>query len=331
MTKWVFAALLAINAGYLAWGVLLGGSSAPMQAEPPATEPGVPPLVLLHERPAAEASPKAEPLAPKPAEPTPAAAPRSIAPPPVVVAPVAPMAKPMVTPMAVAPVMNSAATPAPQPAATSMAAPLPEIAATPLATPMAAARPPEPAPPPPVPTHAASGRAAPPAASPAGLPRPVRVGAAPTGVCYSFGPFPKSFLASKATVRLEEMGVKITRRGMRDRQQVGYWIYLPPQASKQAAVRKTQELAAKKVDDFFIVLASKYQNAISLGVYKNRNGAERRLAELREKGFEALMEPRYQPINVYWLDVGGHLTERQWNAVREEYPAQRRETVTCGG
>lgn len=303
MTKWVFVALLAINAGYLAWGLLFGSQPLP---EPPvleATTPGIPTLTLLQELPGGV------PEVPLPAAPAPTPEPaRSIAPPaamqPLTALPPKPIQAPV--PAVVAPMATTS------PSVTVAPAPMAQVTPTPLTTPPPAVSPEE--------------------APSTGLPQPVRVApATAVAVCYSFGPFPKSFLASKASVRLEEMGVKIDRRTVRDRQQVGYWIYLPPQASKQAAVRKTQELAAKKVDDFFIVLASKYQNAISLGVYKNRNGAERRLAELREKGFEALMEPRYQPINVYWLDVGGHLTERQWNAVREEYPAQRRETVTCGG
>ena len=78
MTKWVFAALLAINAGYLAWGVLFGSSDTPAREAPPATEPGVAPLVLLRERPAAAEARTAAPT--PPAARPPAAAPRSIAP-----------------------------------------------------------------------------------------------------------------------------------------------------------------------------------------------------------------------------------------------------------
>ncbi|GAB6039866.1 hypothetical protein [Endothiovibrio diazotrophicus] len=297
MMKWVFLALLAINASYLAWGLLFGAPPTHATAPLPATEPGVPPLTLLSERP------------PEP----PAMPPHSIAP-PSAATPATPPAQPSAQP--------SAARPAPaQPMAESRPAPLVSVAPAPLAevvpTPLAA-------------RSAGSGAAAPPIATPSGLPQPVRIAPSyASSVCYSFGPFPKSFLASKATVRLEEMGAKVERRSVRDRQQVGYWIYLPPLESKQAAVRKTQELAAKKIEDFFIVLASRYENAISLGVYKNRHGAEKRLEELRQSGFEPVMEPRYQPINVYWLDVSGVLNERQWSAVREEYPAQRRETIAC--
>ena len=318
MIKWVFVALLAINAGYLAWGVMRGAPTAEWEGLPPPTDPGVTSLVLLREQ--AETSPAvtppaAAPSAPPMATPAPAAPPMTIAPPvamPKSIAPPVAMGVPTLTPT-----------------------PLPTLAATPPSPPPAAGSTPPTAMPAEIPAAApVVGAASRPAPAPratvnTGLPRPVRLAPVVTSVCYSFGPFPKTFLATKATVRLEEMGAKVERRSRRDKQQVGYWIYLPPLESKQAAVRKTQELKKQKVDDYFIVLASKYQNAISLGVYKNRNGAERRVAELREKGFEPRMEPRYQPINVYWLDVKAHLSERQWGAVREEYPAQRRETVTC--
>ncbi len=67
----------------------------------------------------------------------------------------------------------------------------------------------------------------------------------------------------------------------------------------------TRELAAKGIDDFFIINSEPMENAISLGVYKTRAGAERRVAEVRARGFSPTIQPRTQPATHYWLDLVG--------------------------
>jgi hypothetical protein len=64
-----------------------------------------------------------------------------------------------------------------------------------------------------------------------------------------------------------------------------FWVYIPPLASAEAARKKAEELAGLGIDDFYpINNGSKWQNAVSLGVYSTREAGEKRLAALRASG-----------------------------------------------
>lgn len=64
-----------------------------------------------------------------------------------------------------------------------------------------------------------------------------------------------------------------------------FWVYIPPLASAEAARKKAEELAGLGIDDFYpINNGSKWQNAVSLGVYSTREAGEKRLAMLKAAG-----------------------------------------------
>ena len=65
----------------------------------------------------------------------------------------------------------------------------------------------------------------------------------------------------------------------------GYWVFIPPLASREEANKKTAELQQLGIQEFFVVPnGDANQLAISLGVYKNEDAAKARLETLRAKG-----------------------------------------------
>jgi len=67
-----------------------------------------------------------------------------------------------------------------------------------------------------------------------------------------------------------------------------YWVYLPPRNTPAETQKKAAEYKRLGVEDFFPVTdGGKWQNAISLGIYSTKEAAERRLAELRDKGVKS--------------------------------------------
>jgi hypothetical protein len=66
---------------------------------------------------------------------------------------------------------------------------------------------------------------------------------------------------------------------------VRYWVYIPPRGSASEAQKKGDELKSLGVTDYFVVNdGGRWQNAISLGLFANRDSAERRLNSIREQG-----------------------------------------------
>jgi cell division protein FtsN len=63
------------------------------------------------------------------------------------------------------------------------------------------------------------------------------------------------------------------------------WVYIPPQTDLELANRKAQQLSSQGVQDYYVINnGGRWQNAISLGVFSSREGAERRLNELKNQG-----------------------------------------------
>ncbi|PKO87848.1 MAG: hypothetical protein CVU18_09350 [Betaproteobacteria bacterium HGW-Betaproteobacteria-12] len=73
----------------------------------------------------------------------------------------------------------------------------------------------------------------------------------------------------------------------------GWWIYIPPQATKAEADKKAGELRQLGVSDYFVIQEGPNRFAISLGVFSGEKGGQDRLAELKAKGVRsARLMPR---------------------------------------
>ena len=108
--------------------------------------------------------------------------------------------------------------------------------------------------------------------------------AAVAAVCLEWGGFLGAD-AARASQALDPLGLgaKLTQRKQDDVS--GFWVYIPPLASRQSATQKIGELKRLGVDDYFIVPDDpKWRNAISLGIFKTEDAAKARLAALRAKG-----------------------------------------------
>lgn len=106
-------------------------------------------------------------------------------------------------------------------------------------------------------------------------------------------------------------GVRVERRAVAV-EGAGWWVLVPPQASKAEADKKVGELKELGVDDLFVVHdTGAYRFAISLGVFTNENGGQERLAELKAKGVKsAKLIPRTGKEPQFTVEVRGPLAKR---------------------
>jgi hypothetical protein len=106
-------------------------------------------------------------------------------------------------------------------------------------------------------------------------------------VCLEWGAFVGGEVA-RAGQALEPLalGAKLTQR--KQEEGAGFWVYIAPLASRQAAMQKAGELKRLGVDDYFVVPDDpKWRNAISLGVFKTQEAAKARLDALRARGVKS--------------------------------------------
>ncbi len=106
----------------------------------------------------------------------------------------------------------------------------------------------------------------------------------PQAACLEWGEFSGSDL-SRASADLAglKLGDKLTQREVEHA--IGYWVYIPPQKTRADVNKKIARLKKLGVDEYFIVQEKgKWQNTISLGVFKAEDVAHRFLASLKSKG-----------------------------------------------
>ncbi|HYG08180.1 MAG TPA: SPOR domain-containing protein [Stenotrophomonas sp.] len=166
-----------------------------------------------------------------------------------------------------------------------------------------------PAPSPPAPPPAtASGVAslqllltpAPPAAAPAAEPAPATPAAAAnvaapkpaippsTDRCVRLGPYPDQ--ASAETARTAAGGVLRTPRVREVAEASSFRVMLNGVGDRESAQAVIARIKAAGLRDYYVV-GNGGQNAIALGQYRSREGAERRQSELAAAGFQAEVMP----------------------------------------
>lgn len=121
--------------------------------------------------------------------------------------------------------------------------------------------------------------------------------------CFTFGPFVKGERAELAIKSAKALSVKVDRRQESQRTPKGYWVYLASSTSYQAAKRKVAELQKKGVKDLFIMGKGSRKNAISLGLFKNKDVARARLKQVKKLGLKAVLETQYRVSEQSWLDM----------------------------
>ena len=83
-----------------------------------------------------------------------------------------------------------------------------------------------------------------------------------------------------------------------------YRVLIAPAASREEAQATAKRIVEAGFSDYFIVSQGEEANAVALGQYRNREGAERRLATLTAAGFPAKLAASGTEIAPsWWVDA----------------------------
>jgi hypothetical protein len=125
-----------------------------------------------------------------------------------------------------------------------------------------------------------------------------------TGACVEWGSFTLND-APRAEKALEPLGLGERVAQRRTEETAGWWVFIPSQGSRQAALKKAAELKNLGIDEFFVVVEEgQFRWALSLGVFRNEDAAQARLAALRTQGVRsARVGPREMVVPKVWLQV----------------------------
>ena len=126
---------------------------------------------------------------------------------------------------------------------------------------------------------------------------------AATAVCLRFGPFASTGARDTARTRLQQAGVDPRPHDSPAREVRGWKVYMPPQASREAALAMAEKIKSAGVADLFVMTQGDDINSIALGRFGSEAGAQRRQAELQGKGFSAQVAAIGGIPAQTWLDA----------------------------
>jgi hypothetical protein len=127
---------------------------------------------------------------------------------------------------------------------------------------------------------------------------------APPLACVEWGSFaPADVPRAEKLLEPLALGARLAQR--RADEVAGWWVHIPPQQTRQAAISKASELKGFGVQDYFIVTEEgPYRWAVSLGVFRTEEAAQAHLALLRGQGVRsARVASRETVVPKVWLQV----------------------------
>lgn len=156
--------------------------------------------------------------------------------------------------------------------------------------------------------------------------------ALPILACYTVGPFTTRSLAETYASTMQTQGLTVSQREKIEQLNLGYRVYIEPLENREAAIALTRELNNLGINDYFIINDDAYKNGISLGLFKQKSGAIRRMAQIRRFNFEVAMEARQRETTIVWLDIednNAQFSEEYWQELSESDTQLQRLSKKC--
>jgi len=136
--------------------------------------------------------------------------------------------------------------------------------------------------------------------SPIPTPRPEVTVAEPA--CARVGPFEPQD-ADTLISRLPPYVQLVSDTSEEYAEEQGYYVLIPPLPSRAAGMQKLKELEDAGITDVWLFRTGELMNAISLGLYRNEQGARQHAAGVAKKGFVSEVRERIELKERRWLQL----------------------------
>jgi len=118
--------------------------------------------------------------------------------------------------------------------------------------------------------------------------------------CASLGPLATAVDSASLRTALQARNLPGRERQQASQEIEGYWVYIDK--FNDAAAR---DKALRRLDRFGVRDAAALGSTgqVSVGLFSEKTGADKRAAAVRAAGFEPAIEVRQRNVTQYWLDV----------------------------
>jgi hypothetical protein len=121
--------------------------------------------------------------------------------------------------------------------------------------------------------------------------------------CVSIGPFSDLTRSARAASVLRERGFDPAQRAEEGEAWEGYWVYVGGLATPEDEGRVLRNLERAGISDAHIMPPRSEGRRISVGLFSERAGADRRARAVKKLGLEPEITERTQAGTVYWIDL----------------------------
>lgn len=142
------------------------------------------------------------------------------------------------------------------------------------------------------------------------------------GSCFSFGPIADEIQASGLHDWFSSHGGLTQLRYTDEQGRQLFWVYLSPEESRQEAMKTIRGFQEKGIQDFRLIVKGNMQNAISMGLFSSQASVNKRLGELKKKGYKPIVVPYADGKRVYWVDAKLPQDEAVLGKVFNDYPSR---------
>lgn len=124
--------------------------------------------------------------------------------------------------------------------------------------------------------------------------------------CVRLGPFESRAEMDTLQVEVKDWFERVQIRETKSIADKGYWVFMPPFPTRAAAKSVTKKMTEAGASEFYIVPDGRSRNAVSLGIYADREWAEKRRGELNGmvQGHNIVVQLLTEIVSQYWLDAG---------------------------
>lgn len=153
-------------------------------------------------------------------------------------------------------------------------------------------------------------------------------------VCLEWGDFSGADLM-RATAALSalQLGNKLGQRQIEHN--IGYWVYIPPLKDMAVTNQKLAQLKARGIEEYFVVQEpGQWLNAISLGVFKTREAAQKFVDALRAKDVRsAQIGERVSKLKatIFVLQGIDSAVSSKLTALQQDYAGSVINNISCAG
>ena len=121
-----------------------------------------------------------------------------------------------------------------------------------------------------------------------------------TQLCDALGPFIDREQGARLAERFESLGVETNLATEYVQLMGGYWAYIEPQASLQAALIMSGELKQQGIDAY-LISEGDLNNGLSLGIYSLAADAEPLRQRLQDAGITVVVEEKPAVHEEFWV------------------------------